>query len=123
MSGGTNTTLQIVVTGAGRVRSDDGQLDCGADASGQGTRCSLQRFVGWNDNSSTMTFHLQADPATGAAFDTWDFAVSADCPGCNTGDPEMGSIDPHGDTADVRIDMNPGYDVTDTVTASFVPQQ
>lgn len=123
VSSGTTTTLQVHIAGAGRVYSDSGDIDCTADAHGPSGSCSVQQFVGWNDNASSMAFHLHAVPASGSVFAAWDFSVSADCPGCASGDPEMGAIDPHGDEADVRIDMNPGYDVTDDVTAQFVPVQ
>ncbi len=123
VSNGTTTTLQVHVAGAGRVYSDSGDVDCTADANGQSGSCSVQKFVGWNDNASSMTFQLHAVPSPGSTFAAWDFSVSADCPGCGSADPEMGVIDPHGDEADVRIDMNPGYDVTDEVTANFVGVQ
>lgn len=117
----TTTTLQIQIQGSGVVYSDSGDIDCSGAASGQSGSCTFSQRVGVNDDASSVTFHLHAVPAAGGALDTWGLAVDVDCPNCNSDDPEMGAIQTNGADADVRIDMNPGYDVTDIVTVSFLP--
>ncbi len=117
----TTTTLWVKIQGTGIVYSDTGDIDCSGSANGQSGVCTFHARVGANDDPSAVTFHLHAVPAPGQALDAWGFAVDADCPNCNADDPEMGSIQTNGAEADVRIDMNAGYDVTDTVTVTFVP--
>lgn len=118
--GGTFTTFVVVVHGAGHVTSDDGVIDCHAGSPiGQG--CEVRRFIGWTDPASAETFRLRAAPSENQAFEGWGFDVAADCPGCNVGDPPMGSVDTSGGDASVSIYMNPGYDATVTLTATFVP--
>ncbi len=118
----TTTSLQIQVQGPGIVYSDTGDIDCSGTTSGQQSGlCSFRQQVGQYDNASAQTFHLHAVPAAGGAFEGWGFVVNADCPTCDSSDPEMGAIQTNGADADVRIDMNPGYDVDDIVTVTFIP--
>ena len=124
--GGTFSTLVVAVHGAGRVTSDDGVLDCYDDPTGRsGQACEFRKFVAWADPTSHRTFQLRATPLPGSdeIFEAWDLDVAADCPGCGADDPDMGGIDTQGDEAFVTIDMNPGYDVTETVTANFGPAE
>ena len=116
--GGTFTTFHVVVQGGGRVTSDAGSIDCTTGAPGQGP-CEVRTFIAWNAPTSERFFHLRASPSPGATFQGWSFAVAADCPGCNVGDPPMGSIDTEGGEATVGVFMNPGYDADLTLTATF----
>ncbi len=119
---GTTSTITIAIDGAGQVISRDGTFACSSDPSNpSGASCDTSTFVGWSGTASSSSYELCAIPASGVAFDSWDFVVAADCPGCGADDPEMGAIDVHGNDAQVRIDVNPGYDVYETVTAIFAP--
>ena len=118
-SDGTNSTIEVAIVGAGQVISSDGTFACSSDPSG-GNACTTSQFVGWNGAASSSSYDMCAIPATGYTFDSWGFVVSADCPGCSAADPEMGAIEVRGNDANVRIDINPGYDVDESVTATFV---
>ncbi len=113
--------MALAIGGQGQITSRDGSITCGPD-SAPTPGCQVKTFVGWNDDASSTTYQLCAVPVAGSGdvFDSWSFAVSADCPGCDAADPEMGAIETHGNEADVRIDMNAGYDVDELVTANFV---
>ncbi len=115
---GTSSTIEITIDGAGQVVSSDGTFACSSDPSG-GDACTNRQFVAWNGTASSSSYELCAIPASGYAFDSWGFVVSADCPGCSTADPEMGAIDVRGNAANVRIDVEPGYDVDEKIVATF----
>ena len=115
----TYSTIQLVVDGSGQITSRDGTFNCAADSTGA---CEIQMDVGPNDGPTTASYALCAEPSdTSFVFDGWELIVDADCPSCGTADPEMGEIETHGNEADLRIDMNAGYDVDELVTARFVP--
>ena len=112
---GTRSSIQIDVTGDGRVYSTDGTFDCTA----RGGTCAMSFPVAADADQSSSSYHLIAEPAAAGGVTEWNFVVAADCPNCDSADPEMGAIDVRGDHADVRIDMNPGYDVTETISVTF----
>ena len=115
---GTVSSIQIHVTGDGRVYSRDGTFDCRAS----GGTCSMSYPVSAEATSTTSSsFHLIAQPATTATTE-WEVIVEADCPNCNSDDPEMGALDVNGNEADLRIDMNAGYDVYETLNVTFHEQ-
>ncbi len=120
--GGTYSTLTLAVGGAGQIVSRDGALDCSSDGTTSSGTCQMRTFVDWNgDGAMPMSYQLCAVPAAGSTFGAWSFTVSADCPGCASADPEMGAIEVHGGEADVRVDVNAGYDVDGIVLANFAP--
>ncbi len=110
----STTELDVNIVGAGHVVSGSGLIDCRADGDGgmNGT-CSLT-------TDTPVDVHLLAIPDDGNVIDGISFGVSVDCNACNSGDPPAGSIDVHGDRADVRVDIQSGFSNVETVGVVFV---